>query len=270
VRTVLGREFASCWLKIGRAEVHAATLESEIGEWSNRNPLSGTIRRNADGSRHSIFIKFDISADFDRWSLIAADCVHNLRAALDQFFYAVAVHQTGGDPPGTDGELRKLQFPICDTPGGFSRERGKTNLVNPTAWAVLESMQPYHRHHPKLPPLLGILRDFDNFDKHRLLNVAASWPKENGFTNLKCPCPAGTHRVDDWCEPGILVDGAEVATLTVDPPCLNMKFDHSMSTMVVISHSAGPSGAPRTGLVFLMKLLCDEVRSVIEHVGKAV
>src|ERR1035438_7303907 len=97
---MLGPEFASCWLKILRAEEHAATLEREVGEWKNSNPYASSIKCNADGSRHSVFITINTGQSLmDRLSLVAADCVHNLRSALDQFLYAAAVHKAGVDPP---------------------------------------------------------------------------------------------------------------------------------------------------------------------------
>jgi hypothetical protein len=40
--------------------------------------------------------------------------------------------------------------------------------------ALMELLQPFRRKHPQLPPLLSIIRDLSNADKHRLLQVAGA------------------------------------------------------------------------------------------------
>jgi hypothetical protein len=58
----------------------------------------------------------------------------------------------------------------------------KPNALSSAVWAAMERMQPYNRPHQVLPPLLGILADLDNSDKHRLLNVFMATPTEVDLT----------------------------------------------------------------------------------------
>jgi hypothetical protein len=54
---MLGPEFASCWLKIARAEEHVNLVKTELRTWVESKPYVVSRKRNADGSRHSIFVE---------------------------------------------------------------------------------------------------------------------------------------------------------------------------------------------------------------------
>src|SRR4051794_32749877 len=61
------------------------------------------------GSVHKVFVEVIEEPPLDRWSLVAGDCVHNLRSALDNLIYAIAIYQSRQNPPPDD---KSLQFPI--------------------------------------------------------------------------------------------------------------------------------------------------------------
>ena len=168
-----GKEFVSCWLKISRAEEHFNTLKSEIASWAKSGAYSIVKQCDSEGRRHSLVLNMKGQQPFDKWSLIASDCVQNLRGALDHSVYALAIQNSGGSPPPN---ASKLQFPICDSLAAFDLEVKKKRIsgLSSKAQAFIEQAQPYNRWHPELPPILSVLRDFSDSDKHRLLNVAAS------------------------------------------------------------------------------------------------
>jgi len=266
---MLGPEFASCWLKIGRAEKHTATLKDEIGKWSDSKACAMSRKCESEGRRYSMVLHIAIPPDSDRWSLIAAECVQNLRSALDHFIYAVAIHQTGMNPP-VDAKL--LQFPICDTPDSFSShsQLRRIGSLSPSMQAGIEGVQPYNRPHHQIPPLLGILRDLNDFDKHRLLKVALARQYEGAFYNIRCPCRAGTHEFSFDYFGGDIVDGTEVASVTVHPPCLDVIFEHKTGFTVGLDHRIGPSGVGWSPMWDLMSLLCRDVRDVVERLGRLI
>jgi hypothetical protein len=70
--------------------------------------------KDAGGRRHSLILRVLKLPALERWSLVAADCVHNLRCALDHLVYAIAVYESGQDPPPNH---RGLQFPIAERQG---------------------------------------------------------------------------------------------------------------------------------------------------------
>jgi hypothetical protein len=56
----------------------------------------------------------------------------------------------------------------------------------------LESIQPYKGPHGAVPPLLSMLREFDDCDKHRLLNVVLANVSEEGFHGIGSTVPNPT------------------------------------------------------------------------------
>lgn len=262
---MLGPEFASCWLKLGRAEEHAKILYAELKAWVDSDPYVIGKKVNADGSRHSLFIE-DIKTlpNLDRWSGIVGDCIHNLRCALDHFVYGAAIHEYGVDPPA---DKRTLQFPITDTPADFIKSAWRIKSLGVAVRAEIERLQPYNRRHISLPPLLALLRDLDDSDKHRLLNVVVSQVGDGEF-NFQLP-PGSGKPVVDFRREG-LERGAELVWFTINPPQPDMQYHHKAFVVITISHVPAPSGNGRTELPVVTHSLTTEVRNVIEILGRAV
>src|SRR5688572_20852272 len=99
--------------KLHRAEEHRKLIFDEIMAWNHRGPYKITRQKNQDDTRHSVIFNVQHPPDLIRWALIAGDCIHNLRSALDHCVYDIAVHEGGITPPTDE---RVLQFPISDTP----------------------------------------------------------------------------------------------------------------------------------------------------------
>jgi hypothetical protein len=105
-------------------------------------------------------------AEFPSLSLPVGDAAHNLRSALDYLVWEMAYIDGGGvDPPHG-----KTQFPIMRRPTDFTSRTTYMleNVSNPHR-AIIERFQPYKRwkgldFHP-----LGLLRDINDDDKHRLV-----------------------------------------------------------------------------------------------------
>src|ERR1035437_2280508 len=169
--TLTGKEFASCWTKIARANEHLNALKDEMLAWNTTRPYEARRRHDGTGARHSVTIHICNPPPLERWSVISGDCVYALRCALDHFAYAVAVHESKMDPP--PGE-RVLQFPIADTPEKFAIAVKRIKALSERMQHNIEAVQPYHRPHAHVPPLLGLLRDLDDIDKHRLLHIVVS------------------------------------------------------------------------------------------------
>ena len=265
MHVMLGAELAYCWLKIGRAEEHAKTVSDEITTWEDAEPkpYSFTRHRDAQGHRYSITVHFSIPYR-DRWALIAGDCIHNLRCALDHFVYAIAVRQTGLNPPADE---RRLQFPIADNPENFAVQAERIRSLSQAVRTSIELVQPYNRRHGLLPPLLGLVRDFDDRDKHRLLNVSIS-RQQSGDAQIDCPIG---HRVSSMSvNPDDIVNGTEIMAFTVDPPCPNVNYEYETAFTVGFNHPPGPTGIQVSGVRSFLALLCGEVRKIVEVIGEKV
>jgi hypothetical protein len=137
--------------------------------------------------------------------------------------------------------------------------------------AEIEAMQPYNRKHPTFFPLLGLLREFDDADKHRLLQLTVTQAIQWEFHNITgLSAESGRFRCiphDAWD----LKDGTEVATLVTDGPTPNLDFDKfALKLGVVVGHEAGPSGTTHTLVHDMEHILALEVATAIDRVVAAV
>jgi hypothetical protein len=98
-----------------------------------------------------------------RWSLDIGDAVQNARAALDYLAYELVALESGGS------YYERTQFPIAWQPDEHSpRDRETIDRLG-HHWQVVEQFQPYGRPTDIFSAALGVLHDYSNQDKHRLL-----------------------------------------------------------------------------------------------------
>jgi hypothetical protein len=174
--------FNGCWAKIQRAKEHRDTLDRLVQELDREpsNWASVGLRYDAKGDEYILYVTHapDLSEPLEQASLILGDAVHNLRCALDHAAFELAMWNTSGKPRYP----RSVMFPIV---GGLAYSEPPEKLwadavkrwmrdIHPNHRAVIKSLQAHKRPPPDPPsvphPLL-LLRDLDDTDKHRLLNV---------------------------------------------------------------------------------------------------
>ena len=155
-------------LRLERALQHLQGLETEVTRWLGTNP-------------YSLFHEFDTQGDDNVirvWSygtmplefgLIISDCVHNLRAALDNLFYDLALAYNRGNPLVPDAEQR-VMFPIFGDGKEFKRKGAyRIRDIDPGAQAVIKGLQPYTRGNKYASEPLWALNELSRIDKHRLV-----------------------------------------------------------------------------------------------------
>jgi len=257
--------------KLARSQEHAQAINNEISAWVDRKPYGLTHHVNSDSTRYSLVLRENEAAPFQRWTLMLADCLNNLRSALDYLVYAVAVSESHSDPPP---KWDKLMFPITDCRVKFDNavRRGRLGEISEPVRTVIETLQPYHRPHPKLPPLLGILRDLNDSDKHRLLNLAYGAIAQ-GALRLEGTHPLDGRSFEPVLNMGQIKDGAEVAAMVCDRPTPNMQWGKiEIAIIVVVRHRkrdpSGPDFTGHTEVSALLDLLSDEARSIIHSFVK--
>ena len=261
-------EFSSVWAKFGRAKEHIETLENEIKPWLQTDPYRLTKKSNADFTTYAAIIHVNNPPDLQRWSLIASDAIHNLRCALDHLIYAVAILRTKRNPPPS---WNKWSFPVCDNASFFQSAIGRLRKLSPGVLegSVLEEIkrfQPYNRPHPRLPPVLSLLGEFDNSNKHRLLNlvIAQLWgvqanhvidPTSTALPGEPFKLVVNTSEV---------VDGAEIASYIFESP--SPDADPKFEANIVISVTNPLQvGQDRLELPDVLAELVREVRSIIDR-----
>ena len=129
-------DYTSAQAKLGRAEEHLEALEGELRAWFATEPLDAIpSARIGDTEDWHIEISTPLPG---RLSLIAGDCVHNIRCALDHLAMALAVAN------GASLDDRSVAFPVCSNDADFASRNSLTPLRH-DARGFIESVQPYRR-----------------------------------------------------------------------------------------------------------------------------
>jgi len=250
---MVGPEFASCWLKIGRAEEHLGALKGEIKAWLQADPYSVVKLHDLNTGRHSLAVRIRGTAPFDRLALVAGDCAHNLRCALDHLVFALAIAESGQNPPP---DAKKIQFPIVDSAAAFEKQRYRIGCLTKKSQDFIESVQPYNRHDPELPPILGVLNIFENADKHQLIHLTYDTNVGGVISFL---------RPRTWIAPDItwlhepLEDGKEFVYFTTSPNVAELDYKFEVSFSIGVRHIPGPTGRATSPLESVMVGMMAEV-----------
>jgi hypothetical protein len=154
-------------LKIRRAEKHYAELSSLF---QRRKPFRYFLETNCKSGARSTFAKKDDDVVNDA-AIIIGDIIHNLRASLDHAYW-----QCTEKFSKSDGERRKIQFPIVPTEKAFRESElpGLPSRVSKSFVKALESLKPYRENGNKL---LCAIHDLDVLDKHKLLIPTGNFTK---------------------------------------------------------------------------------------------
>ena len=207
-----------------------------------------------------------------------ADCIYSLRCCLDHLVYAIACHEAFPKSPRYEG---KLQFPIARDKADFDdaiARRMQLGTISDPVRAEIERYQPYNRPHPDFPPLLSILQELSNWDKHRLLRVAmqgmALGQVGMDFSNADPPVMKGDYEFTPSSSPEI-EDGTELGVMTFSHPTSNVRFDITIFHLVIaMRHSkrdaTTPVGGDLSDFSGLLSLLSEETRKIIYDVSAKV
>lgn len=247
--------FLSCRLKIARAQEHADLVYQELETYLGSNPFELFPTPRPNPLRHSVVVRINRPPDLDRWSLIAADAIHNWRSALDNLIYGIAIHESGQDPPP---EGARLEFPIHETPERFAANTRIRTLTAKTL-DILETLQPYNRPHGELyRPLLAILRSVNDIDKHRILQLAVPRPP-GARIDIIAGAPSGLTYAP-YFNGGPISDGCEVIALVLDRPAPLLQLQISATFCITIQYG---SEQEKVALESLMVYLAGEIEAVV-------
>jgi hypothetical protein len=271
-------DLSSVRAKLAHSAKHAQSVRNEVSAWMERNPYSVLQKVNADSTRYAIVVRINEPPPLHEWSLMIADCIYSLRCCLDHLVYAIACHEALPKSPSHEG---RLQFPITNDRANFDDAvicRKQLGTISDPVRAAIEFYQPYNRPHPDLPPLLRILRDLSNRDKHKLLSlvIQSAVAAEVGmdFSNAN---PAITQGDFEFipASSGEIEDGAEIGAMVFKRPTPNMRFDKTIVHVVIgMRHSkrdpATSTSYEWTDFKPLLNFLSAEVRQIIYEVSAKV
>jgi len=167
-------------LKLARALRHIRDFEAEADRWLAKAPVK--LHYTSDlATAESLILAELLEPVPGELSAIAGDALHNLRSALDNLAYELALAHTGDPlPPRIAGDSA---FPI------FAEERPDTNKklkrmlkgVHPEARTIIRGMQPYNPDHGGRQNVRWVLSDLNARDKHRLPPLAVPAPSTVSF-----------------------------------------------------------------------------------------
>ena len=259
--------FESCWIKLKWATEHLDTLRGEVRPWLKSEPYRIVKNYHAETNYHIVSLELNAGKQppLERWSLIAADCVHNVRTALDQLAYGAAILSSGTNPPPSEGSI---QFPIADDPDKFPElmKRYKIDTLKPSVRTAIESMQPYNRPNPhdgRLPSVMALLRDFDNRDKHRLLRLATQ--QAHSATIDELATDLDTDITNFVVHIGPLQDGAKILSFSTSKPTPDVKY--KVIVNLIVASAFGPKPNEFLEVCGLHKWFIEEATSAINIVA---
>lgn len=161
------------FLKLRRAKEHLKVVDELVEGIKEREPYRLVEEVVRNGQTREYILRFEQVEDVPPTvSLLIGDICNNLRSALDHLLWQLWLLKDSA----FNGNV---YFPICDSPDAFNEERitdyikGLSNVQK----AAIESLQPYETRNAAL----SLLRDVNNSDKHRLIQVIAFI---GGITNL--------------------------------------------------------------------------------------
>lgn len=248
--------------RLKRAEEHFDAFQREVNAWNHTRPYGIEKQVNSDFTRYSVIARIKGIPPTQRWSLIVSDCLSSLRSALDYLVYAIAIQESGMNPPPDEG---KLQFLIADNLERFEKSAWHIQSLTEETRRLIESVQPYHRPYPGLPPLLAILRDFNDSDKHRLLHVMVTSTAQGAFRDIR-NVPDGTS-IQIEATPFDVVDKTEIAALVFETPTPDVKYQFIADFVIAMTHTPSPDSAGFTDVSTILVRLIPEVRTVIDTVS---
>jgi hypothetical protein len=209
--------------------------------------------------------------DFERWSLMVGDCVTNLRDSLDHLIYGIAQLPTSPKPESS----HLAAFIIRDDLDRFEKDAKQRLCSVPNVVRdAVRSFQPINRPLPELPPLLGILGELANGNKHKLLALMMT---TFGSYDIKFvgESPAREKATFDVYK-GHLDDGRIVFLFELPSPHPSIKLDKESKIGLHISLPHKPRqgntafDADRTAYRPLLEAIFTEVELVIDTITKIV
>jgi hypothetical protein len=162
-----------------------------------------------------------------RLGLVAADAIHNFRAALDHLVYEVAAL----GPRGVEGRGERTQFPIFGRKKDFDRHIA-TYLqgVPKDAVDLFGLLQPYEGGEE----LIANIAKLDDRDKHRALGAVVSAPHRGELLLME----GKADKVETPPDITHLEDGTVVCVYWT-PPGVHLTAPYQLVTTIVFGEPGG-------------------------------
>ena len=172
--------------KLWWANEHLRVFDEEFREFFAREPEAVVIKFRRKKGWHIMGID-PLPLPPMRLVLLAGDCLHNLRGALDHLVWQLIIREE-------QKLLRTHHFPLCETEQQFLNDVESPQTpeavdqcplqglpVGGKVWTIIKEAQPFRRPDPQKSALFFLLR-MNNVDKHRTLLIQQGVPDEKTIT----------------------------------------------------------------------------------------
>jgi hypothetical protein len=247
-------------LKLDRARNHLQALEYESDAWLDSKPYRLTEEPGTRRYEKVLFAEL-LQPVPSRLAPIIGDCVHNLRSALDNLAYELAIAYTG-EPLPTNIE-KSSGFPILfrDNEGSKKRVNHMIRGMHPEAQAIIRRLQP-HRPTDNASPAdpLWLLNELSNKDKHRFPHLG--FFNTTGISVSGAPPIGGSPRVR--INPGVVEDRREIARYYPRPgERVWVDLEYSSATFVVAFGKGAADALYGSGVHNILRIFLEYITDEI-------
>jgi hypothetical protein len=217
--------------RLDRALHHLKDLEAEVRAWEEECSYRTGTEPDADSRKKRFWVEIVDAPPTDGLGLIVGDCLHSLRAALDNLAFDLATAHFGRRLSSKLAE--KSMFPIFATKD-MRKFQDALGGVAPSAQAKIEWLQPYHRGQWFRNDPLWQLNKLSNIDKHRLPHPAI-------FATAAVSYVASVDAATDEIEPifGAIKDRAPIARYpALDSSGAEMEVEFTPALSIGFGHTA--------------------------------
>jgi hypothetical protein len=156
--------------KLRRADLHRRDFDRRVERFFDPNAYRVIREDDPDAGESRWIIEMIRQPPLIRWSALAGEILYDLRSALDQLAFALAVSYSGDPLPEDVAE--NSMFPLFrKKPKTMSNLNRRIQGMHPRAKAIVKELQPYERSNDRdrrIRLALGYLDGLCNHDKHRL------------------------------------------------------------------------------------------------------
>lgn len=195
--------------------------------------------------------------------ILLGEALQNLRAGLDNCLYAVAIIDSGVNPPPG---ASKLQWPIAVTSKEWTENKKRLQHLSPHLVKALHRIQPFQAKNPGLN-CLRILHDLARIDRHRAPHELAMWLETVKGSFSKDAIRDLTVREGPIDEGGIIVTFNKVGPEELSPALLDLNVELDIDVQeveLVPSLTAGKPARPWGSLDNRLKAMCRAAEEYAE------
>lgn len=242
--------------KVVRAYDQARVLADAETAYVDAEPSPYRVRRaiKTDFTEHVYYLQLDVPIPLD-FSILLGEIVYNLRSALDQCIFQLALDRTGVEKDTT-------MFPVFSSPGEYRRKGAwRIKFIGDGPRTLIESLQPYPNRSLPIHYSLFDLNNLANADKHRAVHL---WGLSFVFGEMEVATGA---RVDPTGFGEVLYDGAEIFRVFPETPTNEMQVRRSVRAAVSIKNPTAAGRGVSTNLWDLIADVRTLVNSLLDALG---